>query len=78
MENSATLDAIQPGGKVRIVTISGDGDIKKRIAEMGLTKGAIIEVERIAPLGDPLDVKVRGYRLSLRKEEAANIVVERL
>lgn len=45
---------------------------------MGLTRGAVVEVERVAPLGDPMDIKVRGYRLSLRKEEAARIVVEPL
>ena len=76
MEGALTLDAIKPGKKARIVAISGDRDIKKRITEMGVTRGAVVEVERVAPLGDPMDVKIRGYRLSLRKEEASMVVVE--
>lgn len=71
-----TLAEIEPGKRVRVVALSGDGDIRKRITEMGLTKGAMVEVERVAPLGDPMDIKIRGYRLSLRKEEAARIEVE--
>ncbi|MCC8191047.1 MAG: ferrous iron transport protein A [Planctomycetes bacterium] len=78
MAATSTLDAIQPGHRARVVSLVGDGDIKKRISEMGLTRGAVVEVERVAPLGDPMDIKVRGYRLSLRKEEAARIVVEPL
>lgn len=76
MGETLTLDTIAPGNKAEIVSISGDVVLKKRITEMGLTKGAVISVERVAPLGDPIDLKVRGYNLSLRKEEASKVVVK--
>lgn len=76
MGETLTLDTVAPGNKAEIVSISGDVVLKKRITEMGLTKGAVISVERVAPLGDPIDLKVRGYNLSLRKEEASKIVVK--
>lgn len=72
-----TLDAVKPGETVRVVLIKGSGQVKKRITEMGLTKGAVLTVERVAPMGDPMDVKIRGYRLSLRKEEASRVVIEK-
>lgn len=71
-----TLDKVKPGTTVRIALVKGGGQVKKRITEMGLTRGSVLTVERIAPMGDPMDVKVRGYRLSLRKEEASRIVIE--
>ena len=76
MEETTTLAAVQPGNKVQVVSISGQGELKKRITEMGITRGAVVEVERVAPLGDPLDIRIRGYRLSLRKEEASQVVVK--
>ena len=72
-----TLDRIGPGETVRVALVKGGGQVKKRITEMGLTRGSVLTVERIAPMGDPMDVKIRGYRLSLRKEEASRIVVEK-
>lgn len=78
MPETSTLKEIQPGHRVRVLSLSGDGDTKKRLTEMGLTKGAEVEVERIAPLGDPIDLKIRGYRLSIRKDEAATVTVEEL
>lgn len=72
-----TLDHAQPGTTVKVVLVKGGGQIKKRITEMGITRGAVLTVERIAPMGDPMDLRIRGYRLSLRKEEAARIVVEK-
>lgn len=77
MEEKVTLDTIKPGEKAKVLSLDGDREIKKRITEMGLTRGSVVEVERIAPLGDPMDIKVRGYRLSLRKEEASRVTVER-
>lgn len=77
-EGALTLDAIKPGEKARVVSLYGGSDIKKRITEMGVTKGSVVEVDRVAPLGDPMELKIRGYRLSLRKEEAARVRVERL
>ena len=72
------LNELDPGLKGRIVKIDGQGDIRRRIAEMGVTPGSLIEVERVAPLGDPIEVKVKGYHLSLRKDEAKKITVEKL
>ena len=76
MAETLTLSDIKPGGKARVISISGDGELKKRVIEMGLTKGSVVEIERVAPLGDPMDIKVRGYRLSLRKDEASRVTVE--
>jgi DtxR family Mn-dependent transcriptional regulator len=77
MENLSLRD-LEPGQKCKVVKISTRGDAHKRIAEMGVTPGAVLEIERVAPLGDPVDVKVRGYHLSLRKEEAEGIEVEKI
>ena len=75
---STTLKELKPGEKGRIEKLSGTGAITRRIADMGVTKGSLVEVIRVAPLGDPIDVKIKGYHLSLRKEEAAGILVSRL
>lgn len=77
-ETETTLDRVPPGSKVRVLRLSGESAIRRRIMDMGVTPGAEIEVERLAPLGDPIEVEVRGYHLSLRKREAANIAVEPL
>ncbi|MBR7180984.1 MAG: ferrous iron transport protein A [Kiritimatiellae bacterium] len=71
-----TLDKIQPGRSGRISAIRGEGAVKRRIMDMGLTKGASVAVRKVAPLGDPIEITVRGYELSLRKEEALNIEVD--
>ena len=73
-----TLKDMNPGQKGRVVKVNTQGLLNKRIMEMGLVPGAVVEVERIAPLGDPIDVKVKGYHLSLRKDEAENIEIELL
>ncbi len=70
------LHELEPGKKARITKVSGKGEGRKRIVDMGVTPGSFIEVERVAPLGDPLDVKVKGYHLSLRKAEASQIEIE--
>ncbi len=70
------MSELKPGQRGRITKISAKGSIRRRILDMGVIKGAEIEMERIAPLGDPIEVKIKGYHLSLRKEEAANIYVE--
>ena len=67
---------LKPGRRGKIIKISGSGSIHRRILDMGIVKGAEIEVERMAPLGDPLEVKIKGYHLSLRKDEASYIFVE--
>ena len=70
------LNEVKPGQKGRIVKIIGRSGVNKRIADKGVVPGTIVEVQRVAPLGDPIDVKLKGYRLSLRKEEASKIMVE--
>ena len=70
-----TLKEIKPGETVKIARINGAGPVKRRIMDMGLTKGAEVTVRRIAPLGDPIELSVRGYELSIRKDEAAAIEV---
>jgi len=70
-----SLQELKPGEVARVVRVSGSGSIQRRILDMGIVKGTEIEVERVAPLGDPIEVKIKGYHLSLRKEEAVNIFV---
>jgi ferrous iron transport protein A len=65
-----TLRTIKPGETVRVAGINGKGAIKRRIMDMGITKGVDIFVRKVAPLGDPIEVTVRGYELSLRKADA--------
>ncbi len=69
--NSLTLRHAKVGQKVRIARITGDGPLRQRILDMGLTKGAEVTIRKMAPLGDPLEITVRGFELSLRKAEAA-------
>ena len=64
------------GETVRVVKIHGEGAIKRRIMDMGLTKGVEVYIPKVAPLGDPIEVTVRGYELSLRKADAEQIEVE--
>ena len=69
------LSDLKPKEKGKIARVGG-GDIRRRILDMGVVPRTEVEVERVAPLGDPIEIKVKGYHLSLRKEEAANIYVE--
>jgi Fe2+ transport system protein FeoA len=66
------------GDRARVTAVAGAPATTQRLLEMGLTTGALVEVVRFAPLGDPIEVKVRGYRLSLRREDARGIEVEAL
>ena len=70
-----TLDKVATGGTVKIARLNGAGPAKRRIMDMGLTKGTEVTVRKIAPLGDPIELTVRGYELSIRKDEAAAIEV---
>lgn len=72
------LSSLKPGEKGRIVRVNQGGAVHKRIVDMGATPGTVVEVRRIAPLGDPVEVKLRGYNLSLRKEEISEIEVEKV
>jgi Fe2+ transport system protein FeoA len=75
---SMTLSELKPGEKGQIQKVAGVGPVKRRIADMGVTKGSLVEVVRVAPMGDPMDVRIKGYHLSLRKEEAADIAVKKV
>jgi ferrous iron transport protein A len=76
MEKMATLREARPGDVVRVAKITGGGAIKRRIMDMGITKGVEITVRKVAPLGDPVEITVRGYELSLRKADAESIETE--
>ena len=71
-----TLKDIAPGKSATVVRLHGEGAVKRRIMDMGLTKGVAVHVRKVAPLGDPIEVTVRGYELSIRKADAAMIEVE--
>ena len=70
------LREVPVGGKARVVKIHGEGAVKRRIMDMGITKGVEIFVRKVAPLGDPIEVTVRGYELSLRRDDIDIIEVE--
>ena len=71
-----TLDILAIGQSARIVRIAGDRQTRRRLLDLGLVTGETISVHRIAPLGDPLDLLIKGYHLSLRKQDAHEITVE--
>ncbi|WP_075718264.1 FeoA family protein [Roseburia sp. 499] len=71
-----TLKEIACGKTVKVRKLNGDGPVKRRIMDMGITKGVEVFVRKVAPLGDPVEVTVRGYELSLRKADAEMIEVE--
>ena len=71
-----TLKEVKPGTTVLVTKVAGEGAIKRRIMDMGITKGIEIYVRKVAPLGDPVEVAVRGYELSVRKADAELIDVE--
>ena len=71
-----TLKEVKVGQTVKVAKLHGEGAVKRRIMDMGITKGVEIYVRKVAPLGDPVEVTVRGYELSLRKNDADMIEVE--
>ena len=71
-----TLKEAKIGETVTVVKLIGEGPVKRRIMDMGLTKGTLVHVKKSAPLGDPIELTVRGYELSIRKAEAENVIVE--
>ncbi len=71
-----TLRDVKVGDNVRVVKLHGEGAIKRRIMDMGLTKGTEVTVCKVAPLGDPIEVTVRNYQLSIRKADAEMVEVE--
>ena len=72
----STLREAKIGQTVKVSRLNGDGAVKRRIMDMGITKGVQVYVRKVAPLGDPVEVTVRGYELSLRKADAEMIEVE--
>ena len=70
------LKLVKVGDRVRVVKLHGEGAVKRRIMDMGLTKGVEVYIRKVAPLGDPVEVTVRGYELSIRKADAEMIEIE--
>lgn len=71
-----TLNQAKVGDTLKVVKLHGEGAVKRRIMDMGLTKGVEVYIRKVAPLGDPIEVTVRGYELSIRKADAQTIEVE--
>lgn len=71
-----TLKDVSIGQAVSVKKLNGDGPVKRRIMDMGITKGVEVMVQKVAPLGDPIEVTVRGYELSIRKSDAMMVEVE--
>ncbi|MCD8047230.1 MAG: ferrous iron transport protein A [Clostridiales bacterium] len=71
-----TLRDVQPGQTARVVHLHGEGPVRRRIMDMGITKGTDLTVRKVAPLGDPVEITVRGYELSVRKGDADCIEVK--
>ena len=71
-----TLKQVKIGGTAKVVKLHGEGALKRRIMDMGITKNTAVSVRKVAPLGDPIEITVRGYELSIRKSEAENIEVQ--
>ncbi|MDR0886584.1 MAG: ferrous iron transport protein A [Clostridiales Family XIII bacterium] len=70
-----TLADLKPGEEAKVVSLKGDGALKRRIMDMGITKGTQLHLRKVAPLGDPLEINLRGYELSIRKEYAEQIEI---
>lgn len=71
-----TLRDVKPGETVTVVRLHGEGPLRRRIMDMGITKGTSVYVRKVAPLGDPVEITVRGYELSIRKGDADNIEIQ--
>jgi ferrous iron transport protein A len=70
------LDELRPGERARVTGVGGEGDTARRLMDLGLIRGTTVEVVRTAPLGDPIEVRLRGFMLTLRRAEAEHITVE--
>ena len=75
-EDMKTLREVKVGESVKVVKLHGEGAVKRRIMDMGITRGTEVHVRKVAPLGDPVELTVRGYELSLRKADAEMVEVE--
>lgn len=76
MKKTTTLKDVKPGETVVVIDILGKSNIRKRLIDMGITPGVKIFIRKIAPLGDPIEINLRGYELTLRKEIAKNILIK--
>jgi ferrous iron transport protein A len=74
-DSQKTLRDVAIGDSATVLKLTGEGAIKRRIMDMGITKGTEVQVRKVAPLGDPIEVTVRGFELSLRKDEAEHVLV---
>ncbi|AJS59698.1 FeoA family protein [Paenibacillus sp. IHBB 10380] len=72
-----TLKDCSPGDKAVIIAIKGEGPVRRRLMDMGVTRGTEVIVRKVAPMGDPIEVNIRGYELTFRKAEADNIVIQK-
>ena len=72
-----TLRDLKPGESGTVTSVGEKGPMRRRIMDMGVTPGALVKVIKVAPLGDPIEINIRGYELSLRKEEAQHIMIEK-
>lgn len=75
-QTNARLSDLQPGEEGIVVAVEAQGPVRRRLLEMGFIRGATVRVEKMAPLGDPMELVIKGYHLSLRREEGACILVE--
>lgn len=73
--DTMTLDQIAVGGEVKITKVGGEGELRCRLLDMGLIPKTIVKVQKVAPMGDPIEIQLRGYELTIRKEDAAKIEV---
>ncbi|MDO4281574.1 MAG: ferrous iron transport protein A [Peptococcaceae bacterium] len=71
-----TLKELSPGQTAKITQIDAEGALKRRLMDMGLTRGSTVTFHKVAPLGDPIQITIRGYELSIRKDEAEHVIVE--
>lgn len=71
------LDKLKPNEKGIVVRVNGEGSLKRRLFDMGITPGALITMKKVAPLGDPLEINLRNYELSIRKAEASKVMLEK-
>lgn len=76
MTAARTLASLEPGQRGKVVAVEGDADATRRLMDLGMIRGTSVEMVRRAPLGDPLEVRVRGFMLTLRRSEAEHITVE--
>lgn len=70
-----TLDKAAIGARVKITKVGGEGELRCRLLDMGLIPGTVVQVQKVAPMGDPIEIHLRGYELTIRKEDAAQIEV---